>query len=280
MGRWFAAAFLVGMLAACSASPRQVLRLATTTSTEDSGLLEAILPAFEEAHGARVDVVAAGTGQALELGRRGDADVVLVHSRSAEDQFVADGFGTARYDVMFNDFVMVGPREDPADVAGAATAAEALTRIADSHSTFVSRGDDSGTHAKEVALWAAAGRLPQAESGWYLSLGQGMGETLQMADETLGYTLSDRGTYLSMADTLSSLTIVFGGATIADNPDPELMNPYGVLPVNPAKVPGVNNDLAEAFAEWLTSPQAQSMIGAFGVERFGQPLFYPSAPTS
>ena len=268
---------LAGVLAACAPALPRVLRLATTTSTEDSGLLEAILPAFEQQYNARVDVVAVGTGQALELGRRGDADVVLVHSRTAEDQFLAEGYGTARYDVMHNDFVLVGPDSDPAGIAAAATAAEALGHIAEAEAIFVSRGDDSGTHNKEKSLWARAGLAPDPESGWYLSVGQGMGETLQMANESAAYTLTDRGTYLSMSSSLPALAILFGGASIDDNSDPALLNPYGVIPVNPEKVPGVDHELAVFFAEWLVSSDTQAAIGAFGVDMFGQPLFYPNA---
>jgi tungstate transport system substrate-binding protein len=256
-----------------------VLRLATTTSTEDSGLLVAILPDFEEQYNARVDVVAVGTGQALELGRNGDADVVLVHARAAEDQFFEEGYGTVRYDVMYNDFVLVGPEADPAGIAQASSAADALTRIAAVEATFVSRGDDSGTHTKEKNLWKAAGLEPDPTGGWYLSIGQGMGETLQMANEQLGYTLTDRGTYLSMSESLPGLTILFGGETVAENPDPSLLNPYGVIPVNPDTVPGVNRQLAESFALWLVSAETQAAIGEFGVDQYGQPLFYPKATT-
>jgi tungstate transport system substrate-binding protein len=277
MRRVLALLLLAGLATGCAPASPAVLRLATTTSTEDSGLLDAILPDFEQRHDARVDVVAVGTGQALELGRRGDADVVLVHARSAEDQFIAEGFGTARADVMYNDFVLVGPEADPAGLRQAASAAEALARIAQAQATFVSRGDDSGTHSKELSIWKSADLEPDPASGWYLSIGQGMGETLQMADEREGYTLSDRGTYLSMSERLPGLTILFGGANIAENPDPSLLNPYGVIPVNPETVPGVNLELAEAFATWLTAPDTQARIGAFGADVYGQPLFHPNA---
>ena len=236
-----------------------------------------ILPAFEQQYNARVDVVAVGTGQALELGRRGDVDVVLVHSRSAEDQFMAEGFGTQRRDVMYNDFVLVGPESDPAGIHAASSAVDALARIAQAQAPFVSRGDDSGTHTKERSMWKNAGLDPTPESGWYLSIGQGMGETLQMANESQSYTLTDRGTYLSMSGSLPGLTILFGGASVAENPDPALLNPYGVIPVNPETVPGVNNELAEAFAEWSISPATQATIGVFGADVYGQPLFYPNA---
>ena len=253
----------------------QVLRLATTTSTADSGLLDAILPDFEAANNARVDVVAVGTGQAIEIGQAGDADVILVHARAREDAFIEEGHGTARYDVMYNDFILVGPAEDPAGVQGMATAAEALTAIAAAEASFASRGDDSGTHTKELSLWEKAGITPEGD--WYNSLGQGMGETLTFANESGAYTLTDRGTYLSMRDNLPNLVVVVGGESIAENGDSSLLNPYGVIPVNPDKSEAINAELAQAFAEWITSPEVQAMIGEYGVETFGQPLFYPDA---
>ena len=259
---------------AAEAEP-QVLRLATTTSTADSGLLDAILPDFEAANNARVDVVAVGTGQAIEIGQAGDADVILVHARAREDAFIEEGHGTARYDVMYNDFILVGPAEDPAGVQGMATAAEALTAIAAAEASFASRGDDSGTHTKELSLWEKAGITPEGD--WYNSLGQGMGETLTFANESGAYTLTDRGTYLSMRDNLPNLVVVVGGESIAENGDSSLLNPYGVIPVNPDKSDAINADLAQAFAEWITSPEVQAMIGEYGVETFGQPLFYPDA---
>ena len=269
----------VMLLVACAPPAPAVLRLATTTSTDDSGLLDAILPAFESKYNARVDVVAVGTGQALELGRQGDADVVLVHSRAAEDQFMADGYGTVRYDVMYNDFVIVGPPDDPAGIGAASSGAEAFTRIADAQATFISRGDDSGTNAKELSLWKAAGLEPGTAETWYRSIGQGMGETLQMANEAPGYTLSDRGTYLSMSGTLSGLTILFGGGSIAENPDPETLQPVRRHAGEPGKGAGSQQALAETFATWLISPETQTAIGAYGVDTFGQPLFYPNAAT-
>ena len=259
---------------AAEAEP-QVLRLATTTSTADSGLLDAILPDFEAANNARVDVVAVGTGQAIEIGQAGDADVILVHARAREDAFIEEGHGTARYDVMYNDFILVGPAEDPAGVQGMATAAEALTAIAAAEASFASRGDDSGTHTKELSLWEKAGITPEGD--WYNSLGQGMGETLTFANESGAYTLTDRGTFLSMRDNLPNLVVVVGGESIAENGDSSLLNPYGVIPVNPDKSDAINADLAQAFAEWITSPEVQAMIGEYGVETFGQPLFYPDA---
>jgi len=268
------------LLAACApATPAapQLMRLATTTSTYDSGLLDAILPVFEQAYRAEVDVVAVGSGQAIEIGKSGDADVLLVHSRKSEDAFVADGFGVERFPVMFNDFVLVGPRDDPAGIAAAASAAEALQRIYDSQSTFVSRGDDSGTHAKELALWQAAGLTPGLTDAWYQSIGQGMGETLQFAQEQRGYTLADRGTFLSLADTLPDLTVQFGGETIAENPDAAMRNPYGVIQVTPADPQSPAALKAEEFIAWLTSVDTQNLIQVYGVDKYGQPLFHPSS---
>ncbi len=253
-----------------------VLRLATTTSTADSGLLEALLPGFESQYNARVDVIAVGTGQALSLGEAGDADVVLVHARDREDVFVAEGHGTFRSDVMYNDFVLVGPIADPAGVLGMSLAADALNAIAAAEAPFASRGDDSGTHTKELGLWEAAGVVPDPTKIWYQSLGQGMGATLQFANETGSYTLTDRGTFLAQRATLSALDVMVGGTTIDENADPALLNPYGVIPVNPDKG-GVNVHLAEQFVDWLTSVDVQRQIGEYGIGTFGQPLFYPDS---
>ncbi|HEY0736567.1 MAG TPA: substrate-binding domain-containing protein [Herpetosiphonaceae bacterium] len=253
------------------------LRLATTTSTADSGLLDAILSDFEQRYGATVDVVAVGTGQALKLGENGDADVVLVHARSREDAFVSAGFGLPRHDVMYNDFVIVGPTSDPARLGETQTGKEAFAKIAAASALFASRGDDSGTFTKEQTIWSSAGISPTAELSWYKSLGQGMGETLIAADELGAYTLADRGTFLSMRDKLPNLTLLVGGATIAENSDPTLRNPYGVIQVNPARHTGINDKLAASFVEWITSPEIQTRIGEFGRDRFGQPLFYPEA---
>jgi tungstate transport system substrate-binding protein len=264
-------------VAACAPGQPAVLRLATTTSTADSGLLQAILPEFERSFGARVDVIAVGTGQAIALGENADADVILVHARAEEDQFVAEGYGTARFDVMYNDFVVVGPSADPAGVRGQPSAAQAFAAIADAAALFASRGDDSGTHSKEKSIWPDAGIQPSPDMGWYLSLGQGMGETLQFANERGAYTLTDRGTYLSQRANLPDLVILFGGETIDANPDAALRNPYGVIPVNPNGHPEIQAELAQRFVEWLTSLELQQMIGSFGVDRFGQPLFYPDS---
>jgi tungstate transport system substrate-binding protein len=242
-----------------------VLRLATTTSTEDSGLLDAILPEFEEERDATVEVVAVGTGQALELGESGDADVVLVHARAQEDAFVEAGDGVDRRDVMYNDFVLVGPKADPAGVAGIDDVTAAFAQIADSKAMFISRGDESGTHTRELALWEAAGVEPSGS--WYQAIGQGMGETLTVAEEQQAYTLSDRATYLARVEEGLSLSVVSEG-------DERLLNPYGVIAVNPERHEGVNSDLAEEFIDWLTSPSTQDLIEGFRIG--GEQVFFVS----
>lgn len=257
-----------------------LLRLATTTSTADSGLLDEILPDFEAEYNARVEVVAVGTGQAIELGENGDADVILVHARAREDAFVEEGYGLERQDVMYNDFIIVGPEDDAAGIAELTKAADAFDAIASAAAPFASRGDDSGTHTKEQAIWRTVGMTPTAEMEWYKSLGQGMGETLITANELQAYTLTDRGTYLSMRDRLPNLTILVGGETIEDNTDTTLFNPYGVIAVNPERHPGVNVELAEEFIAWLTSDETQAKIEEFGIETYGQPLFFPGLPTT
>ncbi len=249
-----------------SAGESQRLILATTTSTYDSGLLDFILPDFEEKFGVEVEVVAVGTGQALALGESGDADVLLVHARAREDAFVESGNGTARYDVMYNDFVIVGPADDPAGIKGMVRASEALAKIAESEATFVSRGDDSGTHTKEKAIWAEAGIEPSGD--WYQAAGQGMGAVLTMSDEQQAYTISDRATYLARQAEGLGLEVLVEG-------DPILFNPYGVIPVNPEVHPNVNFEMAQNFVDWLTSVETQEMIGSY--ERNGSPLFTPDS---
>jgi tungstate transport system substrate-binding protein len=244
------------------------LILATTTSTQDSGLLDFILPDFEQANNVEVDVVAVGTGQALALGEDGNADVVLVHARDREDNFMAAGHGVRREDVMFNDFVIVGPPSDPAGIQGTTDAAEAMTQIAEAQAPFVSRGDDSGTHTKEKSIWSAAGIEPSGD--WYISAGQGMGAVLTMADEEQAYTLSDRATYLARTLEGTELVILVEG-------DPILFNPYGVMAVNPDKGPQIQLDLANQFIDWMISVPTQEMIGQFGVDEFGAPLFTPDS---
>ncbi len=257
-----AAALLWCMFSALAGAAPARLLLATTTSTENSGLLQVLLPEFEKTTGVRVDVVAVGTGAAFALGQRGDADVLLVHDRAAELDFVAQGWGVDRRDVMYNDFVLVGPADDPAGVRGSSSAAEAFERMARARSPFLSRGDDSGTDRKERAIWSRIGIRPSG--AWYREAGQGMGAVLVMAAEQRGYTLADRGTYLSMRDRLSS-RILYGG-------DPELLNPYGVIAVNPEKHPGVNYGAAKRFVEWVTSEQARRLITGYTLG--GEQLFF------
>jgi tungstate transport system substrate-binding protein len=241
------------------------LRLSTTTSTENSGLLAVVLPPFEEKFGLKVDVIAVGTGQALKLGEAGDVDVVLVHARELEDKFVADGYGVSRRDVMHNDFIIIGPDSDPAGVRGMKDAAAALRRIADRGATFVSRGDNSGTHVKEQSLWKAAGLSPSGR--WYREAGQGMGPVITMTNDLQGYTLADRGTYLSMKGKVRLPILVEG--------DPRLFNPYGIIALNPDRFPHVNYFGAMELIAWMTSVEGQGIIGGYKVG--GEVLFFPDA---
>jgi tungstate transport system substrate-binding protein len=244
------------------------LILATTTSTQDSGLLDVILPDFEAQAGVDVDVIAVGTGQALKLGEDGNADVLLVHARNLEDAFMEAGHGVRREDVMYNDYVIVGPADDPAAIQGSATAAEALTKIAEAGAPFISRGDESGTHNKELSIWEAAGIEPSGD--WYIAAGQGMGAVLTMANEQQAYALSDRATYLARTLEGTDLVILMEG-------DPVLFNPYGVITVNPEKNPDIQVDLANQFVDWIISVPAQAMIEQYGVDEFGQSLFVPDS---
>lgn len=221
--------------------------------------------------------MAVGTGQAIAIGQKGDADILLVHDRPSEDKFVADKNARERFDVMYNDFILVGPKSDPAKIAGMPRAKDAFKAIEETRSPFASRGDKSGTHAKELSVWATLGITPTKELAWYHSLGQGMGETLRFANEQGAYTLSDRATWLAQQAKLPGLTVLVGGARISDNPDKDLYNPYGVMAVNPDKFPGVNYEIAMNFVKWITSPETQNMIGNFGVEWYGASLFYPNA---
>ncbi len=238
------------------------LRLATTTSTENSGLLAELLPPFEQANDCQVDVIAVGTGKAIKLGEAGDVDVILVHARSREQTFVAAGFGVDRRDVMYNDFVILGPQGDPAGIRGMTDAAEALTNIAASKATFVSRGDDSGTHTKERKLWKSAGIQPV--DGWYLEAGRGMGDVITMANERRGYTLSDRGTFIAMDSKVDLVVLAMG--------DEALFNPYGVIPVDPERHPHVKHELAQKFAEFLVGETGQQLIAGF--RKYDQQLFF------
>jgi tungstate transport system substrate-binding protein len=240
------------------------LVLASTTSTQDSGLFDVLIAAFNEVYPQyNVQVIAVGTGEALEQGRNKDADVLLVHAKADEETFVAEGYGTRRTDVMYNDFVVVGPADDPAGIKGLTDTDSVMKALADSGATWVSRGDDSGTHKKELKLWEGADIEPAGDG--YLETGQGMADTLKVATEKRGYTLADRATYLSMKDALD-LEIVFEKAA-------ELLNQYGVIPVADA----TNMEGAQAFADWVTSDEGQAVIREFGVEEFGEPLFVPNA---
>lgn len=263
-----AGAFVLAALAATAATAAApTLILATTTSTQDSGLLDDLLPRFEKVTGLTVKTIAVGSGEALAMGRRGDADVLLVHSKAAEDEFMAEGHGSLRLDVMYNDFALVGPPSDPAGVRGL-TAAEALKTIAGKGAPFASRDDRSGTHARELDLWKKAGVSPAGQP-WYVATGQGMGETARIASEKKAYTLADRGTFLALRSSLDLAILVEGS--------PDLRNSYRVIVVSPEKHPKARAAEARRFAEWLVSPETQRTIGAFGRERFGQPLFVPDA---
>ena len=259
-------AALLLLAAACGSG--DALILATTTSTFDSGLLDELVPLFEEQTGINVKVIAVGTGQALEMGRRGDADVLLVHAPMAEEQFVEEGYGVNRLLVMHNDFVIVGPAGDPADLRSASDATSALRAIQTLEQTFVSRGDDSGTNKLELSIWEELGYDPSGED-WYLQSGQGMGATLQVANQREGYTITDRATYLALLDVLD-LEILFEG-------DSRLLNIYHVMQVNPERSSNVQGESAVAFVDFMVSDEAQALIAEFGVEKFGQPLFVPDA---
>jgi tungstate transport system substrate-binding protein len=238
------------------------LRMSTTTSTENSGLLSVLLPPFEKRYGCKVDVVAVGTGKALKLGEAGDVDVVFVHARSLEDKFVADGFGINRRDVMYNDFVLLGPPDDPADVGKAGSAPDAFRAIAAKGSTFISRGDESGTHQKEKEIWASAGIVPRG--AWYVEAGQGMGEILTMATQKRGYTLSDRGTYIAFRKKTDLVVL--------RQRDRNLWNPYGIIAVNPKKHAHAKFSLAMKLVDFVTGPEGRSLIAGFKVG--GEQLFF------
>lgn len=239
------------------------LRLSTTTSTENSGLLKVLLPPFEKKYKCIVDVIAVGTGKALKLGESGDVDVMLVHARNLEDKFIAGGFGINRRDVMYNDFVIIGPANDPAGLAGSGTAAEAFRRIAAKQARFISRGDESGTHQKEREMWLTAGIKPAG--AWYREVGQGMGEVIGIATEQRAYTLADRGTYNAYKSGKTDLKILFQG-------EMGLFNPYGVIAVNPKKHPHVKFDLAMKFIDFITGSEGQQIITSFKVH--GEQAFF------
>lgn len=246
-------------------APQKELILAATTSTFDSGLLEFFLPVFEEKYNYEVKVVSLGTGQALELAKNGDADVVLVHAKKTELEMVEQGHFVDRHDVMYNDFVMVGPENDPAGIKGLGDINQVITALAEKQAAFVSRGDDSGTHKKEKSLWEAAGKTP--EGSWYISTGSGMGDTLRMADEKEGYTLTDRATYLSLRDKLE-LEIVYEGV-------PQMLNQYGIMAVNPANYPKINYEGAKLLIDFFISAEGQKRVADF--KPYGETLFFPNA---
>lgn len=260
------AVFVLGTFTGVAlAADTPALRLATTTSTDNSGLLRYLLPRFEKATGIQIHTLAVGTGQALRLGANGDVDVLLVHAPEAETKFVNAGHGVNRRSVMYNDFVIVGPASDPAGLAGSENAVTAMRRLAQAKAPFVSRGDDSGTHKKENQLWRTAGVTPDGR--WYRAAGQGMGKVLQMASELGGYTLTDRGTWLAMADKLELKLLVQG--------DERLFNPYAVIAVNPARYPDIRYREAMQLIAWLTSPQGQILIDEYRIA--DQRLFTPLA---
>jgi tungstate transport system substrate-binding protein len=295
MGRRFVAMLAIStllLLPIPSSEANEVIKMSTTTSTQASGLLDVLLPVFTRRTGVEVEVIAKGTGAAIRDGMDGNVDVVFVHAKAREENFIADGYGTKRYAVMHNDFVVLGPPEDPAGIKRMRHAAAALRKIAAAGARFISRGDDSGTHTKEQALWAETGlplevetipivkngekgevafTRPAGPGGWYISIGQGMGKTIVYADEKKAYTLSDRGTYLKYkygrSEPLDLIVLCEG--------DPALYNPYGVIPVNPAKHPHVKFNLADEFARWLVSDEAQQLIAHYRV--LGKQVFYPDA---
>jgi len=253
---------------ATHAKARRHIVVASTTSTQNSGLFDFILPRFERKTGIQVRVIAKGTGMAIDIARRGDADVLLVHHRPSEEAFVAAGYGVRRFDLMYNDFIIVGPTADPAAIHGVASAADAFRAIARHRALFLSRGDESGTHSREREIWRDTGIDPSGASGtWYREAGAGMGATLNIAAETDAYTLSDRGTWISFANK-RGLKLLFAG-------DPKLFNQYGVILVNPARFPHVNARDGQTFIDWLLSPQGQATIAAYRVN--GVQLFHPNA---
>lgn len=270
MIRFFAALISVLVFAMDAAETRaadRFITVASTTSTRNSGLYDFLLPKFTAATGIAVRVVAVGTGQAIRLAKSGDADVLFVHHRASEDAFVRDGFGIKRFDVMYNDFVLVGPKTDPAGTADATDATAALQAIAAARQPFASRGDDSGTHKKERALWAAAGvDTDKASGGWYRETGSGMGATLNTASAMNAYTLTDRGTWLKFANK--------GELKILSEGDKRLFNPYGIILVNPKKHPHVKAKDAQRFIDWIISDAGQGAIGAYRIN--GQPAFFPA----
>lgn len=250
------------------AHAEDILRMSTTTSTENSGLLNILNPAFEESSHIRLNVIAVGTGKALRLGENGDVDIVFVHAPAAELKFVQNGNGIDRKAVMHNDFVLIGSQKNPAQIGINQPISSVLKKLADTQSTFISRGDDSGTHKKELALWRQAKTNPVAP--WYLEVGQGMGAAINIANEKQAYTLTDRGTYLAFKNKIDLVILNEG--------DPELFNPYHIMAINPAKHKHVRYDLAKKYMNFITGKKAQTLIGAY--KKHGEQLFYPDAPIS
>ena len=267
--RWIGALWLLAAPLAAQGAPSRDIILATTTSTRDAGLLDSLIPVFERRTGSRVKVIAVGSGQALELGRRGDADVVLAHAPDQERALTDSGWFARRRLVMHNDFIIVGPPDDPVGLRGMTDATAALRRIAGHEATFISRGDRSGTHQLERTLWRAAAITPPDHGRWYVEAGQGMGETIQMADEKRAYTISDRATYLAWKDKLHLVPLVEG--------DSRLFNVYHVLEPNPKNSTRLNLAGGRALADFFVDAETQRMIGEFGRARFGQSLFVPDA---
>src|SRR5215470_7499315 len=262
------AALASSLLATTGYAEDKSIVVASTTSTEDSGLFKHILPLFKAKTGIDVKVVAQGTGQALDTGRRGDADVVFVHAKAAEEKFLADGFGVKRFPVMYNDFILIGPARDPGGIRGMSDIVAALKAIRDKRAPFVSRGDRSGTHQAELALWATAGiDIARDKGAWYREIGQGMGAALNTAGAMDAYTISDRGTWISFRNR--------GDLIVAVEGDRRLFNQYGVMLVNPAKHPGVKTELGQQFISWLVAPEGQRAIANYQID--GQQLFYPNA---
>lgn len=282
----------VAMMSSSAFSADKVLKMSTTTSTQSSGLLDILLPAYEKATGVKVKVIAKGTGAAIRDGQDGNVDIIFVHAKSREEAFVSEGYGTKRYAVMHNDFVIIGPDADPAGIKGSSDAGASLKKIAEAGATFVSRGDDSGTHTKEQFLWQQSGlpledqtqtiikkgakkeitfKCPAKSEAYYLSIGQGMGKTITFTEEKQAYTMSDRGTYIKYkygkTPAVDLEVLCEGGADLA--------NPYGIIPVNPEKHAHVQYDLAKQFAEWITSAEGQKLIADYRLE--GKQLFYPDA---
>jgi tungstate transport system substrate-binding protein len=263
---WAVVSLFILMGSSMAFAQTKTVILSTTTSTQDSGLLDVLIPIFEKNTGYFVKTIAVGSGQAMAMGQKGEADVLLVHSPAAEKKFVAEGYGINRRLIMHNDFIIVGLPADPAKIKGTKSASEAFKKMAASNALFLSRGDNSGTHAKEKAIWKAAGIDPEKEK-WYQQTGLGMGQTLNVAAEKKGYTLADRGTYLALKKNLGLDILVEGDAI--------LLNIYHVIEVNPAKWPKVNAAGGKAFADFMVSRETQAIIKTFGVEKFGSPLFFP-----